>query len=175
MRKSTLLLLGILVPVLALYFRYFIIPSYPFPVPPPDALQSHEPADIETPFRRAYFTQYTRDQVIAHYEAQLKYLPTLRLNYPPEEATTIIRDQTRSWYLEELTHPMRDSLYINGFVPQKAQDVIVIEGKQYAQKITIKYVPSNLLVRLAIGSSILVFIYALYLEWKKALKSQFSS
>ncbi len=175
MKKTTLIAIAVLVPLLALYYRYLTIPSYPFPAPPPGAVQSNEPADVETPFRRAYFTQYTRDQVIAHYASQIKYLPYVELNYPPEEAGTIIRDQTRSWYLEELAHPMRDSLYINGFIPQKPQDNIVLNGVTYAEKITIKYVPSNLLVRLVIGTLILGFIYLLLIEWKKALSSLLSS
>jgi hypothetical protein len=175
MRKSTLFLIAVFVPLLSLYFRYITIPSYPFPAPPPDALQSTEPADVESPLRRAYFTQYTRDQVIAHYAAQVKYLPFMRLNYPPEEAQTIIRDQTRSWYLEELTHPLRDSLYINGFIPQKAQDNIVINGKSYAEKITIKYVPTSLPMRLVASFAILAVIYFLFIEWKKALSSLLSS
>ncbi len=174
MRKSTILKLAFGIPFLALYFRYFTIPNYPFPGPPPDALQSYEPADTETPLRRGYFTQYTREQVIAHYRGQLDYLPVIRLNYPPEEAGTIIRDQTRSWYLEELAHPLRGSLFINGFIAQKAQDNIVIDGKPFHQKITIKYVPSNVFVRLAISGLILLAIYLLYLEWKKALQSLLS-
>jgi len=151
------------------------IASYPFPAPPPGALQSTEPADTESPLRRAYFTQYTREQVIAHYASQVKYLPFVRLNYPPEEAQTIIRDQTRSWYLEELTHPLRDSLYINGFIPQKAQDNIVINGKSYAEKITIKYVPTTLLMRLVVSFALLAAVYSLFVEWKKALSSLLSS
>lgn len=175
MKKSTIIKIAFLVPLLALYYRYLTIPSYPFPAPPPGAIQSTEPADTETPLRRAYFTQYTRDQVIDHYAAQIKYLPYVRLNYPPEEAQTIIRDQTRSWYLEELAHPMRDSLYINGFISQKPQDDIVINGVKYAEKITIRYVPSSLWSRLVFGTTILVSIYFLLIEWKKALSSLFSS
>src|SRR5688572_10976337 len=96
---------------------YLLIPNYEFPNPPVDAVQSEEPADSESPLRRAYFTNYTREEVIQHYRSQISDIPLLlRLNYPPEEAQTIIRDQTRSNYLEELAHPMRSSLYINGFI-----------------------------------------------------------
>lgn len=175
MKKHTLIKVALLVPFLALYYRYFLIPSYPFPAPPPGAVQSQEPADTETPLRRAYFTQYTREQVIAHYYEQLNYLPILKLNYPPEDARTIIRDQTRSWYLEELVQPLRASLFINGFIPQKAQDHIVVDGVSYAEKITIKYIQSNVFLRLAIATAILAAIYLLLSEWKKALWSRSSS
>lgn len=170
MRVKTLIKGLVAVLFLALYYRYFIIPNYPFPAPPPDALQSHEPADTETPFRRAYFTNYTREQVIAHYKGQLKFLPTLELNYPPEDAQTIIRDQTRSWYLEELVHPFRGSLYINGFIPQQDQDTIVINDKTWAEKITIKYVPSPLYIRLIVASGILLFSYLIFKQWQKFLR-----
>src|SRR5689334_19212994 len=97
-------------------------PFADFPAPPPGAVQSKEDADIESPLRRAYFTNYTREEVIAHYQNQFRMRPlTLTLNYPPEDAQTLIRDQTRSVYLEELVHPFRESLYVNGFIAQVAK------------------------------------------------------
>lgn len=132
-----------------LFFVYLILPAPKFPDPPPSSVQSMEEADTETPLRRAYFTNYTREQIIAHYKDQFRYRPfTLELNYPPEDAQKLIRDQTRSYYLEELVHPFRESVYINGFIAQKEQDDIWYKGVHYEEKITIKYVPSNLVVRL---------------------------
>lgn len=128
---------------------YLIRPSPNFPNPPQDSTQSMEMADVESPFRRAYFTNYTREQVIAHYKNQFHLSKaTLELNYPPEDAQTLIRDQTRSVYLEELVHPFRESIYINGFIAQRPQDDIWYKGVHYQEKITIKYVPSSLAVRL---------------------------
>lgn len=133
----------------ALFLVYLLLPVPKFPAPPPQSVQSMEDADIEDPFRRAYFTNYTRDQVIAHYKNQFRYKNfTMELNYPPEEAQTLIRDQTRSYYLEELVHPFRESLYINGFIPTKPQDEINYKGIHYEEKITVRYVPSNLGVRI---------------------------
>ena len=130
-------------------FVYLVHPAPAFPNPPPDSVQSKEDADIESPFRRAYFTNYTREQVIAHYKNQFRIQSfTLELNYPPEDAQTLIRDQTRSYYLEELVHPFRESLYINGFIAQKPKDDIWYKGIHYEEKITIKYVPSSIAVRL---------------------------
>lgn len=131
-----------------LAFLFYVFPaSPPFPKPPPGAKQSFEPADTETPLRRSYFVDQEREEVISYYFSQFSAIKTLRLNYPPEEAKTIIRDQTRSSYLEELVHPFRESLYINGFVPKVRKDAIVIDGKNYHQKITIRYVPSSSLLR----------------------------
>jgi len=45
-----------------LLILYLILPNPPYPEPPPDALQSNEPADTESPLRRAYFTDFTREQ-----------------------------------------------------------------------------------------------------------------
>ena len=136
-----------------LIFIYVVLPNPEFPQPPQDSLQSKEPADTETPFRRAYFTNLTREEVVAHYKKEFnsKYiLPTLRLNYPPEESQTIIRDQTMSTFLEELVHPLRESLYINGFEPKSEKDTIIIEGLHWRQKIIIRYVPSIVWLRLLI-------------------------
>jgi len=132
--------------VLAFLF-YVSMESPPFPEPPPGAKQSFEPADTENPLRRSYFVDQDREEVISHYFSQFSAIKTLRLNYPPEEAKTLIRDQTRSSYLEELVHPFRESLFINGFVPKVRKDAIAIDGKNYYQKITIRYVPSSSLLR----------------------------
>lgn len=129
-----------------------LLPTPKFPEPPPGAVQSMEKADIESTSRRAYFTNYTREQVVAHYQNQFRYKNfTLRLNYPPEDAQSLIRDQTRSYYLEELVHPFRESLYINGFIAQVPKDDIWYKGIHYEEKITIKYVPGSLVLRVFVG------------------------
>jgi len=131
---------------------YMLLPTPKYPAPPPDAVQSMEKADTEDPLRRAYFTNYTREQVIDHYRNHFRYQPfILRLNYPPEDSQTIIRDQTRSTYLEELVHPLRESLYINGFEPRVPKDDIWYKGVHYGQKIIIKFVPTSLFVRLPVA------------------------
>lgn len=150
--------------VWAIGLIYILPPNRPFPGPPPDAVQSMEEADTETPLRRAYFTNYTRDQVIAHYAAQVTQFPYLRLNYPPEDAQTIIRDQTRSWYLEELVQPLRQSIFINGFIPQKAQDDIWYKGIHYEEKITIKLVQSTRAARLVVWSTIILSMYLVFVS-----------
>lgn len=127
---------------------YLIRPVNEFPLPHSESLQSVEPADSETPFRRAYFTDMRRNDVIEYYKNELNFWPSQRFNYPPEEAQTIIRDQTRSSYLEEISEPFRQSVYINGFVPKDASQVIIIEGSSFYQKITVKQVISSLTARL---------------------------
>lgn len=134
----------------AFLVAYSLYPNAKFPLPPEDSLQSAEQADTEISTRRAYFTDFGREEVIALYKSQFSYLPTLRLNYPPEDAQTLIRDQTRSAYLEELVHPFRESIFINGFVPKEAKDEIWYRGVHFEEKITIRYYSSNPVVRTAV-------------------------
>ena len=94
-----------------------------------------------------------------------------RLNYPPEEAQTIIRDQTRSTFLEEIVHPFRESVYINGFKPTLKKDAIFIEGKDWYQKITVRFIPSNSLARVIVVILALVLTGIVAKEWAISIKS----
>lgn len=135
---------------------YLLLPSPRFPVPPPGALQSIEPADTESIYRRSYYTDYSRSEILAYYKQQFSRssvnfpLFQIRLNYPPEEAQTLIRDQTRSSWLEEIVHPGRESLYVNGFYPTKPTEQINLNGVHYGNKITLKMVPSHPITRLTV-------------------------
>lgn len=144
----------VLVCVYLLLLLYVQLPTFPFPLQPSDSVQSLEDADTEYPLRRAFFTNLTREQVLDHYQNQLENsqglsfeLPTFKLNYPPEDAYTLIRDQTRSTFLEEIVHPLRESFFVNGFRPKLAKDEIWYKGSSYEQKITVLYKTSNVLVR----------------------------
>lgn len=148
MNKNILVLWGVFSLCL---FVYLVRPLKDFPLPPAESLQSDEPADVETPFRRAYFTNFLREDVISYYKQELMYFPLFNFNYPPEEAQTIIRDQTRSYYLEELVEPLRQSVYVNGFVPQKDSEIIIVNDNEFYQKITIKQVNSSLISRTLVG------------------------
>ncbi|OGM04454.1 hypothetical protein A2715_05120 [Candidatus Woesebacteria bacterium RIFCSPHIGHO2_01_FULL_39_32] len=160
----------------AIFITYLLLPGYNFPFPPNDSIQSQEPADTEAPFRRAYFTNYTRSEVLSHYSSQLIKssllkvpLPTYRLNYPPEEAQTIIRDQTRSTFLEEITHPLRESVFINGFQAKNEKDTILIDDKIWLEKITVRFVPSSVYFRLVVGLSVLFLIPLIINSWSLTL------
>ncbi|EKD62065.1 MAG: hypothetical protein ACD_52C00317G0006 [uncultured bacterium] len=133
--------------ICVVFIAYLLAPSNNFPIPPLDSEQSDEPADIETPYRRAYFTNSTRNEALAHYA---NFFGGLLLNYPPEEAQTLIRDQTRSSYLQELVVPFRESLYINGFIPTQEKDAILINAVPWKQKIIARFIPSSTINRLVI-------------------------
>lgn len=162
MLKKLLLFLYIVGSIL--FLIYLSLPSPKFPDPTFDSVQSMEKADIETPFKKAYFTNFTREQVIDHYLNQFSR-KSLVLNYPPEDAQTLIRDQTRSRYLHELVHPFRESLFVNGFIAMQPKDDIWYKGVHYEQKITIKYVKSNPIVRLVVATLTLVVGWRLIDLW----------
>ncbi len=160
---------------------YLALPEFSFPKPPPDSLKSQEPADLESPLRQGYFTNLSRAEVLVWYKNQFNHvevfgyslkLPTPLLNYPPEEAQTLIRDQTSSTFLQEYVHPFRESIYINGFEPKTANNepAFLVEGKSYQQKIIVRLVPSNVFIRefLFVLSAFGIFI--LYNAFKIVLK-----
>lgn len=154
-------ILSILYLVFSIVFLgYLTMPNPDFPYPPSEFVQSKEPADSETPLRRGYYTNLSRKEVISHYQNQFGW--GYRLNYPPEEAKTIIRDQTKSTFLEEIVHPFRESLFVNGYEPKENENAIGAAGEVWKQKIIVKYVPSNNFVRIAIGGLSLGLIWLIY-------------
>jgi len=154
--------------ILSLSFLiYIVLPGPNFPEPLPDALKSTEGADIETPLRRGYFTNATREEVMEHYFNQFR---GYRLNYPPEESGTIIRDQTHSTFLEEIVHPLRESLYISGYEPKDTGEVLTVGGLPWRQKVIVKYVPSSLIIRIVVSLLIIVSWPVVIREWLLTLK-----
>src|SRR3989344_2954300 len=160
-----------------IFLFYLILPNPEFPEQLPVSIQSFEPADIETPLRRGYYTDLTRNEVMNFYISQVNKspfknipIPTYKLNYPPEEAQTLIRDQARSTFLEEIAHPMRESFFVNGFEPKQDKDMIEIEGKKWRQKIIVRYLPSSLYYRVLVGILTLSIIPILYIYWTKCLR-----
>ena len=138
---------------------------------------SNEPADVEAPDRRAYFTDLSRQEVMDYYKEHFRkhnfmglHLLTLNLNYPPEDANFIIRDQTRSVFLEEVLHPFRQSVFINGFKANSDKDIIFIENKIWQHKITVKFISSNPIVRSLVGVLAAAFLWIVLENWTKALK-----
>lgn len=186
MYKKALTVFYILFSLTVLF--YVSLPNYDFPKPIPGSVQSNEPADIESPLKKAYFTDRTRAEVLEWYKSQFDYstfmsikLPTYLLNYPPEESQSIIRDQTRSTFLQEIVHPFRETVFVNGFEPAADDDKnkIIIDGVHYRQKIIIKYIPSDLALRLLIAFLTLASIPVVYSAFvpefsflKKILKSR---
>ena len=155
------------------FLLYLSLPASEFPPPLGDAVRSYEPADVESDLRRGYYTDLEREDVMKHYTALFSNsplnnlrVPTYRLNYPPEEAQMIIRDQTRSTFLEEIVHPFRESLFVNGFKPTASNEVIVIDDHKWNQKVIVKMIPSLLIHRLIAGILTIIVGWWLLTEYK---------
>ena len=134
-----------------------------------DYVSSTEPADRETPLRRGYFTNLTREQLMSHYAKEFGWGE--RLNYPPEEAQTIIRDQTKATFLEEIVHPMRESIFVAGNEIEPGKGSFIADGKEFKLKVIVRYMSSNVFTRVLIGLSTLGLIWILGSEWVKTVKT----
>jgi len=159
-----------------IFLLYLALPNKEFPKKSDNSLQSTEPADVESPNRRGYYNNETRPDAILFYRNEFDkmrifnftfVLPSIRLNYPPEDAQVLIRDQARSTYLEEIVHPFRESLYINGFEPSKDSDSIIVNGSQYKQKIIVRFVSSSVFLRIIIGFLSLTALYLNIRMWSR--------
>ncbi|KKU97817.1 hypothetical protein A2701_02075 [Candidatus Amesbacteria bacterium RIFCSPHIGHO2_01_FULL_47_34] len=148
---------------------YLLLPDPGFPPPPPGSLVSTEPADTESIYRRAYFTDLSRQEIMEYYSSTfaLRFLPwvQLRLNNPPEESQTVIRDQALTSWLEELVHPWRESVYINGFYPTLPTQAINVAGKHYEAKITVRLLPSHPVTRLTVLAMTSIITAVLFKEF----------
>lgn len=175
-----------LLPVFCLYLLGLIYLSFPQPEVPVviDGLRSQEPGDsYQNLDQSAYFTQKERQQVLS--EIQSAYtlnfqgvnFPSFRLNYRPEEAQTLVREQIQTYYLEEIIHPLRESIFVNGWepqnspiyahIPEEKKPRIQINGQFYHSKVILKPVFSSLWGRLLVWTLIFPSIYLVSLSIKK--------
>jgi len=147
---------------------YLILPGPKLPPPDlPDSLKSDLPGDtIQLNNVSGYFTNQERQEVIAFYQEYFSHssflnlpLPLIRLNHPPEYAKEIIKDTMQTYYFEELVHPFRESLFINGFEWEKdvftpaasrLANKLIYKEITWPSKITLRWSSSNGLIRLII-------------------------
>lgn len=181
MIKRILLILSVFVFFLA--GVYLFLPSPAAPPPLPDSYRSTEPGDtVEISGLFAYYTNMPRQEVVNYYHRYFSKsgflglpLLTYRLNHPPEYTWEVIRDTTHSSYLEEFVHPLRESLFVNGYEPandpfnktgQKLGEY-EFNGQKYKAKITVLIKGSNPVARLVIfGATIVIIGWLLFLSRK---------
>lgn len=147
----------------------------------PASGKSTLPGDTwQVPNISAYFSNQYRNFVIPFYVKQYKdqtiipFLP-LRLNYPPEFAFTTVKDQTQSTYLEELVYPLRDSLFVNGLEPfdkdgqarYGGATKFMEHGKSFETKVTLRYYPSSVLIRIIVWIGI---VFSFIFLWRLGRK-----
>ena len=183
MRKALLVLFiaGSLI-----FLMYLVLPGpgsvYVFPDLPDSSRSKLSGDTVEIPNINAYFSDNYRNYVVPYYQENyqgftLFPFKPLRLNYPPEFAFTAIKDQTQSTYLEELTYPFRDSLFINGLEPLDefgesryiGATPFEVDGEKHATKVTLRYYPSSLWTRLIMWAGIVVSVYFLWVMTKRII------
>ncbi len=173
---------------LSIYFVgiiYLILPSPAFP-DLRDSGRSDEPGDTwQHPDQKGYYSNLSRAEVLSDIQSQfhLKFMgfeiPTYRLNYRPEDAGDLVRDQLQSYYLEEIVIPFRESIFVNGWepkkspkydlLPDKSTSDLYLHGVPYDAKITLRPVSSSVWVRIIVWTLIFPGTYFVYLSFKKAI------
>ena len=159
---------------------YLLLPAPAEPPALPESVKSNLPGDtVEIPHLYAYFTNLSREEVIAFYQEHYSRsrlfgfpLPSLKLNHPPEYAWVVIHDTVLSSYLEEIVHPFKESFYINGhepandpFVkPEQRRPTLIYEGEEYKAKIVVLPVYSNPLIRIILFLGVMAVLIFLKRE-----------
>lgn len=130
----------------------------------------------------AYFSDNYRKFVTSFYlknyqEKTWFFFPPLRLNHPPEYSWNVIKKHTDGTYLEEFVYPMRDSVYVNGLelfytdsTPKFwGSTKFGANGHDWYTKTTLRFYPSNILVRIIVWFGITSSVYFLFKLGRKIL------
>lgn len=144
--------------------------------------RSDEEGDTwQHPDQKGFYSNLTRSEVLSDIQTKSIIhvfglaLPLYRLNYPPEDAYPLVRDQLKSNYLEEIVYPLRNSTFVNGWEPKKAPEnvnlapdeitEISLHGVAYDAKITLRPVDSAVWARLLIWTLIFPSAYLVLLAF----------
>ncbi len=167
---------------------YLVLPEPVIPNLEP-AFKSTEPGDtVQIPGVWAYYTNLSRREAVDFYKkafsrsAFLKIpLPTYILNHPPEYARETIRATQQSNFYEEIVQPLRESLFVNGWVPKedkvylaqskKPITVFTVDGRDYDAKITLFYVRSPLWARILVWTGIISLIVMIIMAFMAVIRS----
>ncbi len=164
---------------------YLILPTPAFPDLRNSGRSDEEGDTWQHPDQKGYYSNLTRAEVLADIESQSiltffgRRIYPYRLNYPPEDARTLVRDQLNSNYLEEIVYPLRNSIFVNGWEPKKdprnanvpPEQIpdISLHGVPYEAKITLRPVDSPVWARLFIWVLLFPTGYLVFLSLKKVL------
>ena len=163
---------------------YLLLPARPLPELDNAVLSNEEGDTWQNPDQRGYYTNLTRDEVLNQIQNKSKIyffgfvIPSYRLNYRPEEAQTLVRDQLKSNYLEEIIYPLHSSIFVNGWEPKLAprrggsetSDLnLAIYGVPYEAKITLRPNNSSVWSRIVIWSAIFPLSYLVLLSFRKSV------
>lgn len=154
--------------------------------PIPDSVKSSEPGDTtQVPEIAAYFSDYDRAKITEYYKNSYrnkfffgKFLPPVKLSYPPEYAKVLVRDQQVSTFLEEYSYPLKGSIFVNGYEPYVENEIkkkthgfvgdhIHIQGRYFVSKTTLRFYPADLFGRLIVYLGIWFSIFTFFELSKK--------
>ena len=78
---------------------YLALPSPKFPGPPPNSIQSTEPADTESIYRRAYYTNLSRLEIMDYYDKAFSWPGPISFKSPPKTPTPLsaIKPKAAFW------------------------------------------------------------------------------
>ena len=180
----------ILVIIFLLGNLYLLLPPPPELPELPDSLKSNEPGDtVQIKGVSALYTNLSRKEVVDFYTRNFSRssflgipLISYRLNQPPERIREVLRPTQFSTYVEEVVHPFRGSLFINGYewekdpftpVKERSKNIMIVNGKVYQFKITLYVQYASWWKRLLIWWGITVGLYFLFLAAKSILYTGF--
>lgn len=165
---------------------YLILPS-PKNFPDlPGAVKSIEPGDtVQVAGVSAYYTDMPRKQAVDFYFQYFSKSPflgipliTYKLNHPPERIREVLRDTQQSTFVEELVHPLRESVFVSGFEwnndpftysKARIKNILIVNSKTYQFKVTLYYQESKTWQRLMIFYLTVGISYLLLREIKKVI------
>jgi len=153
MIKKTSITILIVFNLFAIFYLVTPVPKVPDLINSVKSDQHEDTVDI--PNVSGYYTDMTRAEVMKFYRDNYGGLLKINLNYPPERSKDLFRINIQSYYLEELSIPFKESLYINGFewendVFNKPENrsPLPYKGKDYKSRITIRTFPTSIPKRL---------------------------
>lgn len=137
---------------------------------------------IQIPNTSAFFSNKYRDYIVDFYfknyrEKTWLPFPPLKLNHPPEYAWNVIKKHTDSTFLEEMVYPLRNSLYVNGMEPFYEDGTpkfwsskkLNLGANLWYTKTTLRFYPSNFVIRILVWFGISVAILFIYRLGKKII------
>lgn len=154
----------------------------------PNSTKSTEPGDTyQNPNIAAYFSDFDRVGITNFYINDFKSLylfgfliPPLRLNYPPEDANTFVKDQISTTFLEEYIYPLKGSIFVAGWEPVIYNNIknrphtfvgdhiqLFGAGRYYNSKTTLRFYPAPLWARVIVYLGIWGSILGLWFLSKK--------
>lgn len=181
-----------------IFFTIFLVGNFYLLLPPPaelpplpESLRSDEPGDtVQIKGVSAYYTDLSRKEVVDFYSQTFSKssffnipLISYRINHPPEKIREVLRTTQFSTYVEEVVHPLRGSLFINGYewnndpftLPeQRNKNIIIVNGKTYRFKITLYLQYSSAWPRVLIWSGINIAMYLIFVSFQKILQKGFN-